>query len=336
MRKLLPAATTLVVLSAAALLFAGDSRHEDRAFLGVHIEEETAHPEGGARVVGVVPGSPAERAGLREGDVVQSVDGRVVRGPQGLRERLEEFAPGDRVDLGVLRDDRVERLDVELADRGEMRRAYAGIAGAPEQWREWAERVAESGEDWAEWGEQWAEHGEQWGEWAEQFADEYADPEHWQGLTFGYSGWYRPRLGVQLVEPTPELREHLGGRGSAGVLVAKVLEDMPAEAAGIHVGDLIVAVNGAEIAETSDLARALHEHSGERISIDVIRDGRRMTLDATLPVEDEPSAEPRARLRFAPPAPRVVVPALPPVPAIAPPPVAVPAPPAPRDRGDSV
>ena len=50
-------------------------------------------------------------------------------------------------------------------------------------------------------------------------------------------------LGVSLTETTPDLREHLGADKDRGVLVSKVLSGMPAEDAGIEVGDLITQVD---------------------------------------------------------------------------------------------
>ena len=48
----------------------GDSRSDDTPYLGVELEEEIEHPEGGARLAAVIEESPADRAGLREGDVI--------------------------------------------------------------------------------------------------------------------------------------------------------------------------------------------------------------------------------------------------------------------------
>ena len=121
-----------------------------------------------------------------------------------------------------------------------------------------------------------------------------------------YSG--RPRLGVQLTETTPELREHLGGSADAGVLVSKVIKGTAAADAGIEVGDLIVDVDGDEISSTNDLRRALAERDGEVFDIEVIRDGRSMRLSVTLeaPDEERPTG-PRAWHRRVP---RMIAPAI--------------------------
>ncbi|HEV7896553.1 MAG TPA: trypsin-like peptidase domain-containing protein [Planosporangium sp.] len=54
---------------------------------------------GGAVVAAVVPGSPAEAAGLASGDVIVSLDGHVVDAPETLTTLLESHHPGDRVSV---------------------------------------------------------------------------------------------------------------------------------------------------------------------------------------------------------------------------------------------
>ncbi|HXF65377.1 MAG TPA: Do family serine endopeptidase [Burkholderiales bacterium] len=57
----------------------------------------------GAVIASVQPGSPAERAGLRERDVVVGVNGRAIRGASELRARLGLTPVGEEVELRVLR-----------------------------------------------------------------------------------------------------------------------------------------------------------------------------------------------------------------------------------------
>ena len=97
----------------------------------------------------------------------------------------------------------------------------------------------------------------------------------------------RPRLGVQLVNVTGELREHLGSSRDEGVLVGKVLSETPAEEAGVEVGDLIVAVDGEAVGDHGDLIRLLRERDGETLDLEIIRDGRPLSLGVTLPERDD-------------------------------------------------
>jgi Do/DeqQ family serine protease len=70
----------------------------------------------GALIAAVEPGSPAERSGLRRGDVIVAVDGRAIDGVAGLRASVGLARPGTRVALEVLRDGRPLVLEARLAE----------------------------------------------------------------------------------------------------------------------------------------------------------------------------------------------------------------------------
>jgi 2-alkenal reductase len=73
----------------------------------------------GALVSEVQPGQPAAKAGLKDGDIITSVDGQKLGSDVSLRGVLLQRAPGDSVKLEVLRDGKTLTLDVTLATRPE-------------------------------------------------------------------------------------------------------------------------------------------------------------------------------------------------------------------------
>ena len=75
-------------------------------------------PEG-IFVGGVVPGGPAETAGMRPGDVIVEMQGQVIRTFEDLQRVLRDHAVGDETSIVVVRDDRQVEIDVIL---GEMPR----------------------------------------------------------------------------------------------------------------------------------------------------------------------------------------------------------------------
>jgi uncharacterized iron-regulated protein len=81
----------------------------DRVKLGVLIEPAA---EGGVRVTGVVPGSPAEAAGLRKGDRIVSAGGDAVREMADLVRKVSEYKRGDTGTVEVVRGE--ETLDLEV------------------------------------------------------------------------------------------------------------------------------------------------------------------------------------------------------------------------------
>lgn len=102
----------------------------------------------------------------------------------------------------------------------------------------------------------------------------------------------RGYLGVQLVELTPELRQHYGATAENGVLVGKVEPGSPAEAAGIRVGDVIVALDGEEMEGSWDVRRHVRAlEDGEALAIEVVRDGTRLDLSATIVEKERPEID---------------------------------------------
>ena len=103
-------------------------------WLGVELaQREGSQP--GVLVRSVMRGSPAEQAGLADGDVVLSIDGDNVARPTELRAHVMQSLAGSRVSLGVLRGAETRLFAVELAatpnDDEVMRKNYVG-ARAPD------------------------------------------------------------------------------------------------------------------------------------------------------------------------------------------------------------
>ncbi len=95
---------------------------------------ELAQREGGAAGVlirSVMRGSPAERAGIADGDIVLSIDGDNVARPTELREHVMKSLAGARVSLGVLRggETRLFAVVLEAAPNDDelMRKNYVGL-----------------------------------------------------------------------------------------------------------------------------------------------------------------------------------------------------------------
>ena len=71
----------------------------------------------GVRVGGVRAGSPAERAGVRQGDVIVAFGGLTVRTLEDFTFALRGRRPGDRVEVTVLREGAQRRFDAVLEER---------------------------------------------------------------------------------------------------------------------------------------------------------------------------------------------------------------------------
>jgi serine protease Do len=73
----------------------------------------------GLLVRGIVEDSPAAAAGIERGDLIVSVAGRPVERVDALYEALDSAAPGDRLDLGVVRGTEERDITVELQPQAE-------------------------------------------------------------------------------------------------------------------------------------------------------------------------------------------------------------------------
>ncbi len=92
----------------------------------------------GALIASVQEGSPAERAGLKPGDVIVAYDGKPVTSPRALPPLVANTAVGKSVELSVIRDGSVRPVTVTVGNMADARQASAaGAQPAP------ARRVAE-------------------------------------------------------------------------------------------------------------------------------------------------------------------------------------------------
>jgi len=89
----------------------------------------------GALVAGVAQGSAAERAGIKTGDIIISVNGATMKNSGELRNAIGMLHVGDKVELGLLRDGKPRKVTALIAERGEAESASAaeinrGLDGA--------------------------------------------------------------------------------------------------------------------------------------------------------------------------------------------------------------
>ena len=101
-------------------------------------------------------------------------------------------------------------------------------------------------------------------------------------------------LGVMIMGLTPELRRFFGVTSDRGVLVARVEPGSAAARAGVQVGDVLVRVGRQQVHTGNDVIQALGTHGGGAMRIAVVRQGRIVRLDATLPGARHNMQQPRS------------------------------------------
>lgn len=103
----------------------GDGPMVRRGFLGVGLTELTpelrthfgAPEEAGVMVSSVEAGSPAEKAGLKVGDIISEVDGKPVRSSWELSAKVRGYEEGQQAPLEVWRDGKVQNLTASITLR---------------------------------------------------------------------------------------------------------------------------------------------------------------------------------------------------------------------------
>jgi len=126
----IPAATVKAVVAQLR-----DHGAVTRGWIGVQIQPVTADIADslglknarGALVAEPQSGSPAEKAGIKAGDVIVSVNGEAVNDARTLARRISALAPGTSVKLGVVRNGREEALTLTLGELPRERQARANV-----------------------------------------------------------------------------------------------------------------------------------------------------------------------------------------------------------------
>lgn len=246
------------------LRYLGDPK---RAVIGVILGEGGRD---GVRVEGVTPGGPADKAGLRSGDIIHSVRGASITGErpaQTLREALKGLQQGDQVEIGYLRGQQRLSAQVQAERQGELAgggpRAYwfshDGGSPLPESFGADVEAIVERA----------------LGEAGDRFV-------------------FSTRVGaggLRLSSLNPELGRYFGV--SEGVLVLEVDGE---EYQGLQSGDVILEVDGAAVASPREALRALRRFEpGQPGEVKIQRDRVAQLARVT--------SSNKARHNFAPPVP---------------------------------
>jgi serine protease Do len=99
-------------------------------------------------------------------------------------------------------------------------------------------------------------------------------------------GW----LGISIQDLTDDLAAGFGASGKGGVLVADVMKDSPAEAAGMKAGDIVIDLGGTPIKEVTELQKRVAAiPPGRPVTMTVLRDRKPTKL--TVKVGEQPGEE---------------------------------------------
>jgi serine protease Do len=217
------------------------------SFLGIYTEEITRENMGrfslseprGVAVSKVVEGSPAEKAGLKKGDVIIRFNGEEVTSTRKLQRQINEVAPEHTARMTISRGGAEQELAVTVS-KG---KGFYGMF------------------DWKQDPDALKRLGELYGK---------------QGFTSVLGA--RRRIGVSTSSLSKQLADFFGVAGGEGVLLTNITENSPAAKAGLKAGDVITEVDGEHVEHPADLSRAINRKTEGEITLTIVRDKSQRTI----------------------------------------------------------
>ena len=232
------------------------------SYLGVDTRDVTSDrlgdlklkEEHGVEVTMVDQDAPAGKAGIKEHDVILSLNGTAVESVEQLRRMIREVPPGRPVTVGLSRAGEPITLKVQLADR---KKAFAFSTHGDKDFKFAMPPVP-----------------------AMPMLPATPDMDLPVQVVVVHSAL---RSGLMVENLTAQLGDFFGVKNAQGVLVRSVEKGSRAEKAGFRAGDVIVKVNGQSVNDSGDFSHALRARSDNNASVTVIRDKKEQTLTLSLP-----------------------------------------------------
>jgi serine protease Do len=232
------------------------------SYLGVDIADVTTErlsalklkEEKGVEVTMVDQDAPAGKAGIKEHDVILTMNGTAVESEAQLRRMIHEIPPGRVVTLGLSREGSPMSVKVQLADK---HKEYSFVS--PKS-----------------------------GNFNVQIPDIHLPDMEMPAINMVVVT-QSARSGLMVENLTPQLGEFFGVKDGNGVLVRSVDKGSRAEKAGFRAGDIIVKINDQPVHDTSDFTHAVKSRSGNSVSVGVIREKKEQNMSLSLPEKKESS-----------------------------------------------
>jgi serine protease Do len=222
--------------------------------------------EHGVEVTLVDQDAPAGKAGVKEHDVILSLNGNQVESVEQLRRMIREIPPGRLVTLGISRGGQPVSLKAQLADR---KKAFAmGGPGKSFNFTMPAMPAIPAMPAMPLVN-------------ATPFMPEMDMP---VSIVVVHSS---ARSGLMVENLTPQLGDFFGAKNGKGVLVRSVEKGSRAEQAGFRAGDVIVKVNGESISDSGDFTHAMHGRKSSTVTVSIIREKKEQNITLTVPERNQ-------------------------------------------------
>ena len=226
-------------------------------------DAKTGKALAGAVVEDVKGESPAQKAGIRKGDILVEFDGERVRSARQFTRLVQETPPGRKVQAALLRDG--QKVDVTVETReGTGFSRLSDFDSLKELWKvpaDFNDFVPPPAPP------------------APPARPATPRPPVPPALPDIQSYIWRSSngLGMTVVDLSDQLADHFGAK--EGVLVASVVDSSAAAKAGIKAGDVVTSLNGTAVTSPGDLRRQIRQlREGDEFSAGIMRDKKPLTL----------------------------------------------------------
>ena len=225
-----------------------------RGWLGVSLSiTETGEVE----IVKVTDESPADDAGLLEGDLILEIAGEEVVDREMLAREIRMRRPGDTVEMKVEREGQQKNIDVELGEYSQQNIMQEFEMKFPELFFS-------------------PKEGTQ--------TFRFSNPTEREGF-FTVLGSQK-YIGVSIQALNPELAEFFGVKDGTGLLINKIEEDSPAAKSGLKVGDVVVRADGKVLTSVDHFARLIQsQEEGDKVKLEVLRDKKALTIEVEVALD---------------------------------------------------
>jgi len=233
----------------------------ERGWLGVSITDDG---DGQVKIVDVERESPAELAGLKEGDIILRVEGKEITSAKILASEIRKRKPGQNITLEIERDGKKMEVKVKLGEYPEREIKKEFELKFPRLFPPAPPKSPKAPKSFK--------------------APE--PPKIWPKEWFYQSWESRKYIGVYLEEIERELSEHFGLKEGRGLLVSKFSEDSAAERAGLKVGDVIIKADGVRVETVEGLSELIQDKKkGEKVKIEFLRNKKRKSIEVAIAEE---------------------------------------------------
>ena len=238
------------------------------SYMGVEIKEITKKNFAemglsevkGVGISRVLKDSPAEKAGLQDGDVIVRFNGETVTSTRKLTRLIREVSPDHKANLTVVRNGSEIEIPITMGKRSSPR-LLSGNFEFPK-----VPNVEIPNVEIPEMPEIPS---------VEVFP---------KGKDGNYTLWNlrsSRTIGVGVSPLTKQLGEYFGVTDGKGLLVNRVSKDSPAERGGLRAGDVIIEIDGKVVKRSYDLMRHLGEKKEGDVNLTILRDKNRQTITVT-------------------------------------------------------